>query len=200
MATTNAQQRKLHGITEKTPKHMLFGAGTIHKGLTWNATKGWNFDETIIGATSGGSELEITGEYIDIEVDGAFVKVKGLTVKQGGAATLKTSFAEVSPATLAMAAQAKVNATSTVKGFDEIELKGKIEEGDYLENFAYVGNTLNNSPVIVIFEQALCTSGLKLSGKQKENGVLEVEIQAYANIGSDLSTVPVKIYYPKTGA
>jgi len=53
-----------HGITADTPKNILFGAGTIHKGLKYTAGasggKGsWNFNESIIGATNGGSKLAI---------------------------------------------------------------------------------------------------------------------------------------------
>ena len=39
----------LNGITSKTTENILFGAGTIHKGLKYTTTK-WNFEETCIGA------------------------------------------------------------------------------------------------------------------------------------------------------
>ena len=77
---------KSSGITADTPKNIMLGAGTIHKGLTFatgsGSTGSWNFEESLICATSGGSKLSIVPEFTDIEVDGALVKVKGLTVKQ----------------------------------------------------------------------------------------------------------------------
>lgn len=65
-----------HGITADTPKNILFGAGTIHKGLKYTAGasggKGsWNFNESIVGATNGGSKLAIIPEFYDVTVDGA---------------------------------------------------------------------------------------------------------------------------------
>ena len=58
---------KNHGVTENTPKNIMLGAGTIHKGFTYiPATTGenpvaahWNFAESLIGATSGGNKLSI---------------------------------------------------------------------------------------------------------------------------------------------
>ena len=70
------------GVSANTPKNILFGAGTIHKNLSY-ADGSWNFDESIVGATSGGSKLSIIPEITKVEVDGALVATKGLTVKTG---------------------------------------------------------------------------------------------------------------------
>ena len=53
-----------HGITADTPKNILFGPGTIHKGLKYTAGasggKGsWNFNESIIGATNAVQNLQL---------------------------------------------------------------------------------------------------------------------------------------------
>ena len=69
------------GITNSTPKRIMFGAGTIHKGLTYTEGAGWNFSESLVGATNGGSKFSITPEVHKIALDGANVNVKGLTVK-----------------------------------------------------------------------------------------------------------------------
>lgn len=192
------QVRKLHGITKDTPKNILLGAGTIHRGLKFDAEKKtWNFNESIIGATSGGSEVEILGEFIDIPVDGAFVKVKGLTFKQGGTATIKTNMIELSPETFALTAQARISPESPVPGYKEIKIDGNIKDGDYVEDFAFVGNTTENQPIIVIFKYGLCRSGLKISSKQKEASIVETVIEAYADVEGDLTTLPVLIYYPE---
>ena len=68
------------GVSANTPKNIMFGAGTIHKGLKYTSNA-WNFAASIIGATSGGSKLSIKPEITNIEVDGALVKTKGLTVR-----------------------------------------------------------------------------------------------------------------------
>ena len=37
------------GVTKDTPKSIMFGAGTIHKGLKY-AGSSWNFEESCIGS------------------------------------------------------------------------------------------------------------------------------------------------------
>ena len=92
------EELKSSGITEKTPGNIVLGAGTIHKGLKFDPeTKKWNFEESLIGATSGGSTFSITPEITNIDVDGALVKMKGLAVKTGETATIQTNVIELTP-------------------------------------------------------------------------------------------------------
>ena len=75
--------------------------------------------------------------------------------------------------------------------------KANIEEGDYVEGFAFVGKTANGAKeIVVVFENALCTSGLEIETKPKEQAVVKLTMEAYANNDGDLDTLPVKIYYP----
>lgn len=182
-----------HGVGATTPENILLGAGTIHKNLTFADGK-WTGD--IIGATSGGNSVEIKSEIFDIELDGALVKVKGLAVMQGGTATMEVNFAELSADVMKTAMIGK-EGESDAEGYDMIQPKANIEEGDYVENFAFVGKTANGKKdIIVIFENALCTSGLKIEGKSKENAVIKLTMEAYAKNEGDLDTIPVRIYYP----
>lgn len=189
------EEFKSSGITENTPKTIMFGAGTIHKGLTFTGGK-WNFDESLICATSGGSKLSITPELTDIEVDGALVKVKGLTVKTGETATLEINPIELTPEVLKMAVIGDSAASETATGYDEITSRARINEGDYLENMAYVGKTIEGKPIIVVFDYALCTSGLELEGKNKEAAVPAFTFECFADLTPEADTLPWHIYYP----
>ena len=184
-----------HGVSATTPENILLGAGTIHKNLEWDSqAKAWKGD--IIGATSGGNSVEIKGEIVDIELDGALVKVKGLAVMQGGTATMEVNFAELSIDVMKMGMIADA-VESDAEGYSMIQTKANIEEGDYVKNFAFVGKTANDAKdVIVIMENALCTSGLKIEGKAKENSVIALTMEAYAENEGNLDRVPVRIYYP----
>lgn len=187
-----------HGVTSETPQNILLGAGTIHKNLQFQVSK---WEGEIIGATSGGNSLEIKGEIKDIELDGAHVKVKGLAVMQGGSAKMEVNFAEISDEILQMSMIASKTDSKTATGYAEFEPKSTIEEGDYIRNFGFVGKTADGKKdIIVIFENGLCTSGLKLEGKDKENSVIKLEIEAYAENTGGLDKIPVKIYYPKSAA
>lgn len=184
-----------HGVSASTPENILLGAGTIHKNLVWDTqTKAWKGD--IIGATSGGNKIEIKGEIVDIELDGALVKVKGLAVMQGGTATMEVNFAELSVDTMKIGMIGEIG-ESDATGYSMIQTKANIEEGDYVDNFAFVGKTANDAKdIIVIMESALCTSGLTIEAKKKENSVITLTMEAYAENAGNLDRVPVKIYYP----
>lgn len=181
-----------HGVTANTPKNILLGAGTYHKNLKW-ASNAWTGD--IIGATSGGGKVTIVGELKKLDVDGAMVNVKGLTVKQGGEAKMEVNVAEITTDILKTATLFE-EGSSTSGNLTTLQDKANIEEGDYLENFGFVGKTEGGKDIIVIFESALCTSGLDFDLKNKEHAVLKLTMEAYADIDSDLDVLPVKIYYP----
>lgn len=183
-----------HGVTANTPGSIMLGAGTFHKNLKFETGK-WTGE--CIGATSGGGKITITNELVDIEVDGAKVKVKGMTVKQGGTASMEVNFVELSTDVL-KTTSLFTEGDSDAEGFTMLKDKAHITEGDYLENFGFVGMTADGSKqIIVIFDNALCTSGLELEGKNKENSVIKATFEASAAIDGDLDTLPVRIYYPE---
>lgn len=192
------EELKSSGITSKTPENIMLGAGTIHKGLTYTEGK-WNFEESLIGATSGGTKLTITPEIKDIEVDGALVKVKGLTVKTGETASIETNLVELTPELMKMCVVGQ-DGTSSYADYDVLESKRQIEEGDYIENFGYIGHKLDGTPIIIVFDYALCTSGLELEGKNKENGVFKATFECYAALSSEADILPYHIYYPKVSS
>lgn len=200
MAETLGSEFKSSGITQKTPGNIPFGAGTIHRGLKFSSeTSKWNFAESLVGATSGGSKFEIVPEVTQVEVDGALVAVKELDVKQGETANMEINFIELTP-DIIKASVIGQSGNSDITGYSLIESKSMIEEGDYWENIAFVGKTLNGSPIIVIMDNALCTSGLSIEGKNKEAAVGKYTFRCSQEITGDLTTLPYKIYYPTPAA
>ena len=191
---------KSSGITAGTPKTVMLGAGTIHKGLT--CTDGtWNFEESLICATSGGSKLSIVPEFYDVPVDGALVKVKGLTAKVGETATLEINPIEIKPEVIKMAVIGDEKESETATGYKEITSRAVIGEGDYVNGLGYVGKTIEGKPIIIIFDYALCTSGLELEGKNKEAAVPKFTFECFADLTPEADTLPWHIYYPsETGA
>lgn len=190
------EEFKSSGITEKTPKTVMLGAGTIHKGLSFSGDA-WNFEESLICATSGGSKLSIKPEFYDIPVDGALVKVKGLTAKVGETATLEINPIELTPEVVGMAVIADSKASETAQGYTELTSRAVINEGDYVQKLAYVGKTIEGKPIIIVFDNALCTSGLELEGKNKEAAIPKFTFECYADLTPDADTLPWHIYYPK---
>lgn len=192
------EELKNHGVTESTPKNILLGAGTLHKGFKFDKqTKKWNFAESLVGATSGGNKLTITPEIKTVEVDGALVKVKGLDFKTGEVAKLETNLVEITPELLKTTVIGEL-VESDVEGYNLIESKADIEAGDYYENLAFVGKKTDGTLIIIILDNALCTSGFEGEAKNKENTVVKVTFECYQNVDGDLAKLPYHIYYPKT--
>ena len=189
------EEFKSSGITEKTPKTVMLGAGTIHKGLSFSGDA-WNFEESLICATSGGSKLSIKPEFYDIPVDGALVKVKGLTAKVGETATLEINPIELTPEVVSMAVIADSKSSDTATGYTELTSRAVINEGDYVQHLAYVGKTIEGKPIIIVFDNALCTSGLELEGKNKEAAIPKFTFECYADLSPEADTLPWHIYYP----
>lgn len=182
------------GVNANTPESIVFGAGTIHKNLKYSGSA-WNFDASIIGATSGGSKITITPEIKKIEVDGALVPMKGLTLKTGETATMEINLIELTAEMMRLAAIGKAG-NSEDSSFSLIESKGAIAEGDYLENIAFVGETADGKNIIVILDNALCTSGLPIEGKNKDSNVTALTFECHAELTGDGQTLPWHIYYP----
>ena len=183
-----------HSVSTNTPGNILLGAGTYHSGLKFEDGK-WT--GTVLGATSGGGKIAIAGELLDLEIDGMLVKTKGMTIKQGGTASAEVSFAELSNSILKMGTLFE-EGESDATGFTMLKDKARITEGDYIDDFGFVGYTADNTrQIVVIFESALCTSGLELESKNKEQSVVKLTLEAVAKNEGNLDTLPVKIYYPE---
>lgn len=186
-----------HGVSADTPQKVLFGAGTIHKNLKFSGGS-WNFAESIVGATSGGSKLEIVPTITEIEIDGALVAVKGLTHhKTGETATMEVNFIELTDDVMKAALIAQ-DGTSEDSNYKALESKALITEGDYWDNIAFVGKDLNGDNIIAILPNALCTSGLSLEGKNKEPAKPAVKFICTAEKAGELDRLPWKIYRPAT--
>lgn len=189
------EELKSSGVTTKTPGNILFGAGTIHKGLKFAEGK-WNFAESLVGATSGGSKFDIVPDVQQVEVDGALVAVKELDVKQGETANMEINFVELTPDIIKAAVIGQEGDAESVTGYSLIESKSQIEPGDYWENVGFIGKTLTGTPIIVILDNALCTSGLSIEGKNREAGVGKYTFRCSQKIDGDLTVLPYHIYYP----
>ncbi len=191
------------GITTSTPKNIMFGAGTIHKGLKFTADSegggSWNFAESLLCATGDGNTLTIEPEITEIEVDGAWVKVSDLQVKTGETATLEITPVEITPEVIKMGLIAE-EVESEATGFTRLDSKEIISEGDYVENLGYVGTRIDGTPIIVIFERALCTSGMELGGSDKEASKPSMTFECVASLEGNHRILPYHIYYPTVAA
>ena len=188
-----------NGITADTVKNIQFGAGTIHKGLKYTEGTGWNFEESCVGATKGGSSVKIEPDFYTVEPDGSSVAVKNFKRKIGEKAEMEVNLLELN-ADVLKASVIGADGVSEIEGMNLIVSKDAIVEGDYWENIAFVGETLDGKNIIVILPNALCTSGLNLEGKSGEESVGKFTFECHGDANESLTTLPYKIYYPNASA
>jgi len=152
-------------------------------------------DEYVLGATSGGNKLSLLSELMDIEIDGALVKVKGLTQKVGETGSLETNLAQHTKESFIRAIIGKEQ-DSLIKGYTQLTTKSLLEASDYLDNIAFVGTMSDGTECVIILENALCTSGLELETKNKDKAVLKATFECSADFDDAHDTLPIYIFVP----
>ncbi len=188
---------KTHGITANTPQEILLGAGAYYKNLKYEEGTGWTGE--ILGATSGGGKVSITPEYLDIEADGATVKVRGLTKKVAEVATMEVNLLELNEANITQALHMQEDTSANVEGYKVYKSVRDISDEDYFENVAYVGTLTSGKQIIVIMENAILTGAMELEPKNKEVSTFTITAECTASFEQDdLEHLPYTIYYPQT--
>jgi hypothetical protein len=153
-------------------------------------------EDNVLGATNGGNKLSIVPEITPIEVDGASVEIKGLNQKTGETGTLEVNLAQHTIESIKRAIVGK-EVDSLIKGYTQIETKSLIELSDYLDNIAYVGTMTDGTEIIAILENAICSSGFELEGKNKETSVVATTFKSTADFeGGVFDKLPIYIFYP----
>lgn len=186
------------GITEGTPKKLPFGAGVYFQGVQFDPLVAPTLESIkagIIGATQEGGTLTITPELWAPELDGPTVAMKELQHKIGETAQMEVSFAELTADLAKRMVIGKVQ-DSTDKKYDVIT-SGDVSEGHFYEGFGYYGEFLNGRPVIIVFKNALCTSGFVTDAKNKANSVFKGTFACMSDLEFGVNKLPYAIYIYK---
>lgn len=185
---------KKHGITSETIKKMILGAGTIYKNLKYT-DGGWT--GTVLGATSGGLKFHYEAQWLDIDIDGATVLVKGVSKQKiGESATLEGQMTEVTEGILIHALHL-TESDSEDPDYVRYVTKSNVDEDDYLENIAYVGALSDGRRIIIILPNAICTEAFELDTKNAEQATFAVKYECTADLMNEtLDKLDIAIYYP----
>lgn len=188
---------KTHGITKETVKNMVLGAGVIYKNLKYDdSTKEW--DGTPLGATSGGIKFNQEITWLDIEVDGATVLVKGISKqKVGESAYIEGQMTELTEDILKTALHLQKSTSEDTNYVKYISKENITEADDYLDNIAYVGTLSSGKKIIIILPNAICTEAFEIETKNSEQMTFAVKFECTADFESgSLNKLDVAIYYP----
>ena len=186
------------GITTGTPAKIPFGAGVYFQGVAYNEKVAPTAEEikaAIIGATQEGGTLTITPEFFAPELDGATVAVKELQNKVGETAQMETSFAELTSDLMARMAIGKVG--ESTDGKYDVITSSEIRAGHFYDGFGYYGKFMDGRPLIILFKQALCTSGFTTDAKNKTNSVFKGTFACMSDIEYGTTKLPYAIFIHK---
>lgn len=187
------------GITKGTPTKILFGAGVYFNGVKYDekvAPTLAEIIEAIIGATQEGGTLTITPEFFAPELDGALVAIRELQKKIGENALMEVSFAELAAEHMKKQVIGKLSET-TDKMYDVITSDDYIRAGHYYDGFGFYGELMDGRPVIILFKQALCTSGFTADPKNKTNSVFKGTFTCHSDIEYGVTRLPYAIFIRK---
>ncbi len=186
------------GITAGTPAKIPFGAGVYFQGVSYDEKVAPTEEQIlagIIGATQDGGTVTITPEFFSPELDGKLVAVAELQEKVGEEAKIETSFAELSPE---LAAKMLIGAVSdSTDGNYDVITSAELGAGHFYEGFGYYGTLLDGRPFIIIFKNALCTSGFPVEGKNKINSVFKGTFECQSDIEYSTTKLPYAIFIRK---
>ncbi len=190
---------KTHGITTETVKNMILNACAVYKNVKYE-TSGWKGEP--LGATSGGTKFNWEKKWMDIEVDGATVLVKGISKQLvGEAAYIEANMTELTEQILMDALYLEKDTEAQHEGYTAYKSKGIISETDYLENIALFGTKSDGKKVLIILPNAICTEAFELETKNAEQSVFKVKFESTADPASgNLNKLDVKIIFENGGA
>ena len=186
------------GITAGTPAKILFGAGVYFQGVEYSeavAPTEEAIRAAIIGATQEGGTLTITPEFFAPELDGATVPIMELQNKVGETAQMEVSYAELTADLMSHMVIGNVT-ESTDKEYDVVT-SSNLKTGHFYKGFGFYGEFLDGRPMIILFKNALCTSGFTTDSKNKTNSIFKGTMACHADIAYGTTKLPYAIFIRK---
>lgn len=147
---------------------LLLGEGILYKNYGEEG-------EAIIGATRGGSKLEIDRDIPEIKYDGAYGPTKGLRRYERFVAKLVINFLKLTYTNLAYGLPVTVSDGTDADGtYKKIAFDLEISSTDVLTNITFKGQKHDGSYCIIKLENALNIDKIELEFKEKDEVISEM--------------------------
>lgn len=187
---------KTTGFTNNSTNHFIVDAGAVYLNVEFDDSTG-EFTGDLLGATSGGNEFVVNQEVREIEVDGLKGRGKGLQAVTFMNPDLTVNLKELSAKNLAtIIAGGEVREGNEF--YDVLTSKGKIEDSDYIDSVALVGNvTGSDKPIVIVLYNVLSIEGLEMSFEDDNEVVVPVTFGGHYD---ETQEVPYRIFLPKQSA
>lgn len=142
--------------------------------------------EAVIGACRGGNKIEIDKIIREMPFDGAYGPHKSLRRYERYVPRLIVNLLKISYLSLAYAMPVTV---TDMGDYHQIDFRLNIEDTDYSNNVAFVGQKLDGKAIIAYFYNALNDGNISFEFKEKDEVTSEMQYTAhYAS--NALTTVP----------
>lgn len=210
MATVSVKAKNYNGITQKTVKNFVLGAGALFKNFevgtdTYATAKSAG---KLIGATRDGSTFRVEVTIEQIPVDGAIGRVKGLQRVTRIDVHLETRLVEYTSENLAMALQfadvTEGNGQNDVpESYDLIEGRMSIEDEDFKNLTLIACKSGSDVPMCIQLFNGLNENGLEIATDDSSTSGLPLSVYGYNDIDDfidDNIKPPYAIYNPKIPA
>jgi hypothetical protein len=148
---------------------------------------------TVIGATQGGSRLEIDRNIKVIKFDGSYGPVKSLRRYERRVAKLIINFLKINYTNIAYGLNVTVSDGSNTTGtYKEIGFDLDFESTDVLDNVTFEGYKHDGTACVILLENALNLGNLGWDLKEKSEVVLPFEYTGFYTSAAP-TTVPDEI-------
>ena len=194
------QNVRTTGFTADTPKHFIVDAGALYKNLEFDATEN-KYKGEPIGATSGGSTVNVEQEYRTIEIDGVFTDAVGTKMLQSSTASMEVNIKAITAETIKMGINGTISTgdgKTAPEGAQVVTGKGTLENSDYIQNVALVGKySGSDDPIIVILDNVLSDGGLEFSVEDNNEAIVTMTLKAHADAGQVADrALPMRVIFP----
>ena len=152
-----------------------------------------NAGSNLLGATRGGGNFVITRDIREVEADGTRSSFVGSRIVDSADAYLSTTLIEITPEHL-----------KTVLGNADIDdsnpnhivvtVRTAIDDGDYLQNLIWVGDTSEGFMAIELFN-ALNTADFSFTFTDKNEGTATCEFHAHQEGVESTDELPCKLHF-----
>jgi len=150
---------------------------------------------TTLGMTSGGGTFSIGRETRLPDVDGRRYLHKGAQFVDSMDGSLTSTLIEITPANwqhVIGTTEPLASNTATKKAY---KIKTMLDDGAYINNIVWVGDTADGQFVAIEFYNALNTADIAFTFQDKAEGKLPFELHAHQNQVLDYDVAPFAVHF-----
>lgn len=152
--------------------------------------KNYGTDDEIMGATMGGSKVEITRVVREMPFDGAYGKYFDLRRFETYEPRFVINFLKMNYTLLTYGTSTTVTDMTT---YQKVNFRLNIEDADYIDNIAFVGKKHSGKQCIIILENLLNDGNIVWEHKEKTEIVGEMTYTSHY-LRTALTTPTIKIF------